>query len=143
MRRPTLIALMVVAGLTFAAPTLKDESKKNTSIVGKWQMVSCDGRRYSDYRTSETFRADGTRLTWRRIGEEEREIGGRYTVDTTTEPAQVDFLYGNGRVLMQGIFKVEGDTLTVCFRVVGSPRPEKFGEEDAATVVYERVQPKD
>lgn len=135
--------MTLVGGLALAAPRHKDEPRKDSFIVGKWQMVSCDGRQYSDYHTSETFRADGTRLTWRRIGEDEREIGGRYTIDTTAEPAQVDFLYGNGRLLMQGIFKVEGDTLTVCFRVVGSPRPEKFGEEDAATVVYERVKPKD
>jgi uncharacterized protein (TIGR03067 family) len=142
-RRLTTTVLLGFAGVAFAAPALKDRPKKDTSIVGNWWMMPLHANNPDSYRSSETFRADGTRLTWRRLGEEEKEIAGRYTVDTTMEPAQVEYMYVNGTPYARGIFKIDGDTLTVCLRAGGGPRPAKFGEEDSATFVFIRVTTRD
>jgi uncharacterized protein (TIGR03067 family) len=75
-------------------------------------------------------------------------VRGTLKVDATKAPKWIDatFLEGgpglNETVL--GIYKLDGDTLTVCCGVAGDPRPSAF-ESKAGTglrlIVYERHKP--
>src|SRR5262245_48592851 len=144
MWRVTTIALVALAELVIAAPALKDPPKKDSPIVGKWRQVSVDGQDLPYFcLIEETFRADGTMILFKRIGRGEAEGSGRYAADLTADPSHIDFMRDNGELTSQGIFKVDGDTLTICFRVGGRSRPYEFGEADTRTYVFERVKPKE
>ena len=53
-------------------------------------------------------------------------------VDATREPATIDVIPDGGpnrgeRIL--GIYKIDGETLTICMAVAGQPRPKAFKAE--------------
>jgi uncharacterized protein (TIGR03067 family) len=73
-----------------------------------------------------------------------------YTVDATKEPKQIDItrqVSSRGEDVMMGIYKIESDTLTICYVVptrakVGAKRPEDFSpmERDDAMVLTFRKE---
>jgi uncharacterized protein (TIGR03067 family) len=132
--------------LTVGAPALKDKSAPKPSIQGEWKVTSrTDGGRPSTDQNHWTFAAGGTA--------EIRDPTGRvassltYTVSFDGNLKALDFYegQGNGRTeLRQGIYKLDGDTLTVSFTVGNTPRPTSFDPaDDHYVLVLERVRPKD
>jgi uncharacterized protein (TIGR03067 family) len=78
-----------------------------------------------------TFTDDG-KLVIKEGGREKPE-GATYKVDAKKTPAEIDLIPPPGKKdpVMQGIFKIEGDTLTICFMGAeaggaAAPRPTKF-----------------
>jgi hypothetical protein len=49
-----------------------------------------------------------------------------FRIDEQFDPKRIDFDDGR-RPLIQGIYKLEGDRLTVCTAAPGDPRPSTFG----------------
>src|SRR4051794_10955976 len=136
----------VLLGLALAvgAPALK-EKDKGPSLVGEWVVESVtnngasvgvgNGLRY-------TFAADGEGLI-HRDGKELPAAGGTrgYTVDPKPNPPAVDLVStrpGAGETRQLGIYKIEGDTLTICWtRAKGGDRPTKFdAPEGSGLTVY-------
>jgi uncharacterized protein (TIGR03067 family) len=141
-----LLGLAVAVG----APALKDKDKA-PAIVGEWVVESVanngapagvgGGLRY-------TFTADGEWLIHRE-GKELPLVGATrgYTVDPKPNPPAVDLVTSRaagGESRLLGIFKVEGDTLTICgTRAKGGDRPTKFDAPEGSNLtvyVLKRVK---
>jgi uncharacterized protein (TIGR03067 family) len=128
----TTLALALVVG----APALKDKAPAKPTIEGEWQVESrFDGGKASTDTNRWVFSPGG-------VAEIREPIGGRvvsnltYTLSADAAAKAIDFLegQGNGKAdLRQGIYKIEGDTLTVSFTVGMTPRPTSF---DAANGNY-------
>ncbi|QEH32018.1 ECF RNA polymerase sigma factor SigE [Aquisphaera giovannonii] len=68
----------------------------------------------------------------------------RVLLDPTAAPGKIDFLpEGEGATLMPGIYKLDGDTLTVCFRPTPGERPGGFAPASGPSIldVYRRAGP--
>jgi uncharacterized protein (TIGR03067 family) len=123
-----LLGLALVAG----APALKEKDKA-PSLVGVWEVESITTNGKQNAATTGlryTFTEDGKWLIHRNGKETSPGISRGVTVDPKPNPPTVDLVsntkVANGSRLL-GIYKVEGDTLTICgTRVIGVERPKKF-----------------
>jgi uncharacterized protein (TIGR03067 family) len=122
-----LIGLSLVVG----APAPKDPAKEPPSAVGEWVaatvIVGGKGQAFPERDFAYTLTADGKFVV--RKGKEGGE--GKYTTDRKKDPPEIDiFLEGDksDSPTMQGIYKVEGDTLTLCVGPGGKnkTRPKSF-----------------
>jgi uncharacterized protein (TIGR03067 family) len=124
----------VLLGLavTVGAPALKDKEKA-PSLVGEWEVESITTNGNPSATTAGlryTFTADGKWVIHRNGKETSPTISRGFTADPKPNPPTVDLVSNtnaaNGSRLL-GIFKVEGDTLTICgTRTKGADRPTKF-----------------
>ena len=134
-----VVWLTGLTGLTLAAPRPKGPPKKDPPVVGKWRLVQMDGAK-SPIRMSVEYSADGTAV---RTNDDGRPaFHWRYTADATADPARLDYLYDDKPPDLC-IFKVDGDTLTVCYSIGDRARPAAFGQPRTRELVFERVRPKD
>jgi uncharacterized protein (TIGR03067 family) len=128
-------SLLIGMAILIGAPAAKDPPKKEPTIVGEWigEKAVRGGKEMPvpEGGIVITFTADGKLMI--KEGNREKPEGATYTVDTKKNPAEIDLIPPAGRKdpTMPGIFKIEGDTLTICFlgaEVGGVPagRPTKF-----------------
>jgi uncharacterized protein (TIGR03067 family) len=126
-----LLGLAVAVG----APVTKDKdgAKDPPSIVGQWigEKATAGGMELPvpDGGIDFTFMADGKLMI--REGKKEKPDSGSYTVDAKKNPAEIDLVPPKDKTepTVQGIYKIDGDTLTLCFsRGPGktTTRPTKF-----------------
>ena len=144
-----LLGLAVIV----SAPGLKDRPKKDTGIVGEWVLESsmlggkaakiASGLRYE-------FTADGQWII-RREGAEVKALPRTFKVDVKTNPATIDVTYQKpdggpaDQPGMLGIYKIEGDTLTICYAPGSAERPTTFepaGGARVAVLVLKRAKKK-
>ena len=108
----------------------KDEEK----IVGTWAVVS---EEHGGQKTAEEelkglrliLAADG-KLTQK---QGEREEEGAYKLDPAKAPKEIDVSAHNK--MLPGIYKLEGDTLTLCADHGGAERPTEFASKAGTDVV--------
>lgn len=132
------LLVVVVASWAVAAPGLKDPPKKEMpSIVGEWIRVD------PGVETHRTFTADGKCYWGTKIPLQFES----FTVNVKLDPAEIDVTASKAKDPIRGIYKIDGDTLTICrSRTRGGDRPTKFEASDKPPVVietYKRVKPKD
>jgi uncharacterized protein (TIGR03067 family) len=147
MHPSVLIGLALVVG----APAPKEAPKEPPSAVGEWVatsvVVSGKGQAFTEKEFEYTLTADGKFVV--RKGKEGGE--GRYTLDRKKDPPEIDiFLEGDksDSPTMQGIYKVDGDTLTLCVAPGGknAKRPKSFeapAGSEAMLLTLERAKKKD
>jgi len=138
----------VLFGLVLAvgAPGGNDAPKKEApSVVGEWdgEKAVRGGmeRPIPDGGVKVTFTADGKFL----FKEGSKEEGtGSYKVDATKTPGEIDITPPKEDGPHIGIFKIDGDTLTICLAEKGSTdRPTKFESPDGSNnmlVTLKRVK---
>lgn len=125
--------LLVGMALVVAAPAPKEVPKKEApGIVGVWNLekaefggmllpLGTEGKQLSL-----TFAEDGTIIA-RKNGKEEPGPS-RFTHDAKKSPAEIDLTEGRPgakEMTTKGIYKVEGETLTICMTPIGD-RPTNF-----------------
>jgi uncharacterized protein (TIGR03067 family) len=143
MFRLSAAVMVLLAGLVLAAPRLKDPPKKASPLVGQWRLVLMNG---SDpgYSMELEYLADGFAIRLKDKTHDD-EYRFRYTIDSSSNPAQLDYLYDEaGKPPALCIFKVEGDTLTICYSCgKDRSRPKEFGQPRTMLQVLERIKSKD
>lgn len=75
------------------------------------------------------------------FGSTESKFRSQYEVTDKVTPAQIDLT--DGDMPREGIFKIEGERLTICWRDGHGKRPKEFGEKGATQEVFERPKKKD
>ena len=143
---PTVLtALALIVG----APAAKDGPKKDPpSVVGEWVaekgVVGGNDKGVPPGGVTFEFTAEGKVL----IHEGKKQPDpADYKVDPKKSPAEIDITPGAGQAAtpMPGIYKVDGDTLTICVGR-GGTRPSKFESpagSDVMLLTLKRVKPKD
>ena len=142
----------LVLSLTLAAPALKDPPKKATDLTGEWVVESSVyggrprpvGKEPQRY----VFAADGT---WTIYRGERKLYGNRaYRTDPDADPPAITLKYEadlqDGSEAL-GIFKVDGDVLTLCYSRSGiQSRPAAFASPAGSRLnllILKRARPKD
>src|SRR5262245_13302091 len=130
---------LVGLAVLVAAPAPKEAPKKDPGIVGEWiaeKMVAGGMEMPLPPGGNPTFNftADGKLIV--KEGPKEKPDEASYTVDTKKSPAEIDLIpppkekVGN----MPGIFKIDGDTLTICITFMGE-RPKSFESAGGTTML--------
>ena len=142
----TAVGLALLVG----TPAPKEAPKKADvpSIVGEWECSSFmgGGRAATPNELSQIaivmeFTADGKF----RSQEGKARHTGKYTINASKDPAELDYAAGGIAKGNHGIYKVDKDTLTICVAEGGGVRPTKF-ESPAGTrimlLTFTRVEKK-
>jgi uncharacterized protein (TIGR03067 family) len=122
-----LAAAWLAAGALGDDQAVQDELKRHQ---GTWSVTSSiyDGQPASEEIVRSIKRiVTGDRVAWERDGKHFAET--RIEVDPAREPKTIDVIPDGGpnrgeRVL--GIYKLEGDRLTIAMAAPGQPRPKEF-----------------
>lgn len=119
-----LVGLTLVVGAPAPRPT--PPAPAPPSLVGEWkfEVVISDGQAEPMPGHALVFAADGTFLA-RQDGQ--HEGAGTYTCDPKSDPPEVDLLEQGSMGPLKGVWRLEGDTLTLCLS--GDPkgrRPSAF-----------------
>jgi uncharacterized protein (TIGR03067 family) len=130
--------ILVGLALAVGAPTKKDPpAKEPPSLVGEW--VGESGVRGGKPEnpppgTSLTFTADG-KIRFKEGGDAKAEEG-TYKADPKKTPAEIDINPPDGPKgeTLRGIYKIEGDTLTICI-AMGGVRPTEFASPAGAEIM--------
>ena len=121
-------SILVGLALVVGAPAKKDAPPKDPpSLVGEWvgESGTRDGKPDNPPAgTSLTFTADGK--VHFKEGAKGKPEEGTYKADAKKNPAEIDISPpdAKGETIL-GIYKIEGDTLTLCFHM-GGERPGEF-----------------
>ena len=136
----------VTLALVFAlgAPGLKDPPAKPNPLVGEWVQVSVAlaGKTRTDSAYRYEFTADGKWL--RHFRDKKLQGDSQYSIDLKADPSAIDLKTRADWPSIQGIFKVEGDTLTIAEAQDGrTVRPTDFEipkDSKVAVYVFKRVK---
>jgi uncharacterized protein (TIGR03067 family) len=134
--RPTgcLLLGFLAVGLRAAAPpdghAVKNELKRHQ---GTWFATSSiyDGEKAPpDVVRSIKRMATDDHVVWKR--EDKQFAGTKIELNPSREPKTIDAIPDGGPnrgERVQGIYKLEDDTLTICMSAPGQPRPKEFKAE--------------
>jgi uncharacterized protein (TIGR03067 family) len=123
----------ILAGLALviSAPALKEPPKKPHDLTGEWVMESTTIAGTTRPSTGLELVYEFTKEDkWliRRADKELPAANRGYKADPKAETPTIDLMTDITRPEMtrHGIYKVEGDTLTICVATTKQPRPTKF-----------------
>jgi uncharacterized protein (TIGR03067 family) len=137
-------ATLLFVAATVGAPALKDRPPPEASIKGEWKVESrLDHGKPSTDQNHWIFSDGGVAVIRDATGETVRSHL-TYTVSAAGPVKELDFLEGQGvgrGNQRQGIYKIDGDTLTLSFTCGNTPRPTSFDPSNEGYVlVLKRVK---
>jgi uncharacterized protein (TIGR03067 family) len=136
-------AIVVIAGLLAAVAGGQEKGATEMErLAGKWECVAGanDGKPLGENTIKQL------RLTLTKEGGYKTELGEQVLfdstckLDTAKQPPQIDMIGTEGAnkgKTAQGIYRLEGDRLTICYTMPGHERPTQFESQpgSGATLV--------
>ena len=117
--------LILGLAIIVAAPAPKEAKKLPSPLVGDWTIESVIilgmPEPMDQTRNTIDFSADGTFTTL--SGNAAKPYTSKFTHDPKANPPQIELEKAGAK--FPGIYKIEGDTLTICLTLEGE-RPDKF-----------------
>jgi len=148
-----ILDLEVKAGVKTAVKTAEESDPRPSDLSGNWQAISFeqDGRqKFSKEevrKVAASFRNCRYQITPLPWGPE-GSFDGTYQIDGDTDEPKSFSLYPAKGVLkgqaFRGIYRVEGDTMTLCFSWPPLDRPTEFRSRPNSTIVlavFRRAKP--
>ena len=142
--------LILVMGLGLVADAPKDEAAKKDleKLQGDWVLQSLEHKGMkSPEEAVKTFSRKIKESTYTATWETEEgthSVSGKMTLDPTKSPKTLEVVFTEGSAKgkkMLGIYKIEGDTQTIC---VGDPdsgtRPTAFDSDQGTLAVWKRAK---
>jgi uncharacterized protein (TIGR03067 family) len=129
-------SLFAAVALAVAAPGPKEARKDPPTLVGEWavQAAVIGGKRDDPPAgTTWTFTADGKSVLT--ISGAAGGAAGMYTTDPKKDPARVDISAGPKGTPMKGVYKRDGDALTLCLGLDPDARPAGFESKAGDKVI--------
>lgn len=128
-----LLACVVVLSLSAAATVSGGGRKAPPTFSGSWSKVGgiINGKKIP----AEVYQNDGYELRFKEDMYSEAIMGkftegGTFRIDASKNPATIDFTVTHGKEqgkTQLGIFKIEGDVMTLALALHGNPnRPRNF-----------------
>lgn len=144
--RVTPWALWTFCFLLGGAPARAADDKDLEKFQGEWVVAS---QVLSGEKSAETKSA-GVKLVikktaWTLVSPRGRESKYTYVIDSTKDPKTIDITRGTDDRTSPGIYKLDGDTLTICHPTNRGDRPKAFestAENRCEVVVYKRAEKK-
>ena len=134
-----------------APPAPKVVPKPDPKLIGRWTVVrSFNGETETTKRDDVEeyeFTADN-KWVFRRDGVDSLAGPGTFITDSTAKPAQIDLVTEvkdlKIRMEVKGVYRIEGDTLTIRTGEPGADRPAAFGAKGKGYLVeFKRAKKKD
>jgi len=134
-------SLLIGLALAVGAPLKDAPAKDPPSIVGEWvgekAVAGGKERPVPEGGITFTFTADGKMVV--KEGNREKGDTGSYKADPKKDPAEIDIIPPADKKdpTVQGIYKLDGDTLTLCFGrgKAGAARPSKFESPEGSDTI--------
>jgi uncharacterized protein (TIGR03067 family) len=132
MKTTTTVGILLV-GLLAAA----DDGKKDLQAMqGDWvgEKMVRDGMAFPDDAAQALFRkVKGNAYTVHRF--RTKAGSGTFKLDATKTPKQIDLTPDGGKAgTIEGIYKIDGDTMTICYPAPKGKRPEAFESKEGSGV---------
>jgi uncharacterized protein (TIGR03067 family) len=133
--------LVVACGLLIGADDAADKAKKEVAkLQGTWKATSLqyNGMDIADKYPIQLVFKDGQAT----VGSS-KEVEKEYTKiifkpDPSTDPKAVDLVIAAGvqkDAVLEGIYKIKDDELTICAKVFGQERPTEFASKEGSSIV--------
>ena len=110
---------------------LADDTKDASNIQGTWIIESAmaDGKEDNEIK--------GDRMTFKdgivTVKTKEKDEKGTYKIDPSQKPKTIDVKEDGKDKVYQGIYKLEGDKLTICIpEQAGNKRPTEFTAKEGS-----------
>jgi uncharacterized protein (TIGR03067 family) len=138
-------SLMLGLALAVAAPAPKEAPKKDPpSILGEWvpTTIVVGGKKEDQPAGSlMTFAKDGKSTM--KEDKDAKLVEMSYTLDPKQDPSHITLTEaGMGNITLLGIYKLEGETLTICL-ASGKDRPTAFASRaGSANILITLKRPK-
>lgn len=128
-----LAVVTLLVGIAVVAQGDDNAKKLEKKLQGTWTMTSLIERGNQTDADNIVASFEGNKVT---VRDREQPIGTfQFTINASKKPAQIDFkhLEGDNKDKVDvGIFRVEGDTLTVCINNQGDERPTAFTSKEGS-----------
>jgi uncharacterized protein (TIGR03067 family) len=136
--------LLVGLALIAAAPALKDPPVKPATIEGDWTVRSSvvGGKSDGVMEKSPIDKIVITAEKWQVVRGGQPSHGTNLFVDPKKDPPHMDIGDGGKGTVCKAIYKLDGDTLTICY-VLSGERPTKIESPEGSQVrmmVLKRIQ---
>jgi uncharacterized protein (TIGR03067 family) len=132
--------VLTVLSMALATSLAAADDAGLKSIAGKWEVVSVTRDGAEDATLKGATRVhDGAKYTITpAAGSKSPVVAGALVVDASKTPVTIDMKPADGRYkdkTLQGILKLDGDTLTIAFAEPGKDRPASFESKPGSGVV--------
>ena len=143
MYRGLTLTLVAITSVAFAAPGLKEDKSDLKKLKGEWEIVTWEQMgRVIDMKATWNF--DGEKYT---LDQGNNLETGSIKIDQTKKLPTMDLEITGGNCAgkdQPGIYKLDGDTLTLCFAWPGNTdRPTEFSttaENRRVLITLKRVK---